>query len=294
MNLLSTSPKHMFRLTFVLILTFLVLASIARAADEVRYYDVETIIFESLDPAARSAENWQAEVTHKTPPLSVELNQPYPGTLPSQYNPKLTFKTLPKSDYKLNDAVKLMVNSKQYRILLHTAWVQPGMGPKEALPVHIVQTYLTQTPVNHSLIPGSPGASPTNLPAQTSDMQTRSILDGYIKIILTRYLHANVDVSYTTGLPLTPTGGQNGTQTTPGAPPSENPANSGNTGTGSSPQADNVQGGSTDMNQTSPGLPAPVTYVLHQSRKMRSNVLHYLDHPVLGMLLIITPHDSNK
>lgn len=300
-----TLPFSMTRLSFVLVLTLLTLASVARADDTVRYYDVETIIFESLDPAARNAENWKAEVTQQTPPVSVELDQPYPGTLPPQYDPKLTFKTLPASDYKLNDAEKLMVDSKQYRILLHTAWVQPGMGPKEALPVHIVQNFLSETPVTHSLIPAGPDAPPTNLPTPTTDTQTRSVLDGYIKIILTRYLHADVDIKYTTGLPLTSPATQtnnpattaampNGTQAA-AAPASASPADSVTAGTTGTPAAANSSQADTmgaDDNNT--GLPAPVTYQLHQSRKMRSNVLHYLDHPVLGMLLIISPHDSTN
>lgn len=39
---------------------------------------------------------------------------------------------------------------------------------------------------------------------------------------------------------------------------------------------------------TSPGHPA-VRYVLHQSRRMRSNERHYIDHPNFGVIALITP-----
>lgn len=295
----------MSRLSFVLVLVLLTLTSIARA-DDVHYYDVETIIFESLDPAARNAENWKAEVTPLTvPPISVDLGQPFSGTLPAQYDPKLSFKPLPASEYKLNDAEKLMVASKQYRILLHTAWVQPGMGLKDAIPVHISQSFLTQAPDIHSLIPATPDeAAPTNVPAQASATQTRSVLNGYIKIILTRYLHAEVNLRYTTGLPLNPATpeasnaatavGTDEAATQGTTPPSSESLSGGVATRNNGVQPNTVQPGTnaTGTGTTSPASPAPVTYVLHQERKMHPNVLHYLDHPVLGVLLLITRHAS--
>ncbi|MEJ2438222.1 MAG: CsiV family protein [Gammaproteobacteria bacterium] len=291
----------MYKFTFALFLSLLTLSSVARAED-VHYYDVETIIFESLNPTARTSEKWKSDIIRKKPPVSVELDQPYPGQMPPQYDPKLTFKTLPADQYQLNSEEKRLVDSKQYRILLHTAWVQPGMGPKEALPVHITRTFLTDTPVTHSLIPATPDASPANLPAQTDDVQTHSVLDGYIKIILTRYLHAEVDLTYTTGLPLTPATGnttvnQTGEQASGTVASTNSPVSPASAGMApsSAVNTENMQtttAGTTDSTTATPGLPPPVIYQLHQSRRMRSKVLHYLDHPVLGMLLIITPHAS--
>lgn len=292
MKPLFTSPFIMRKFAFVPFLIFLALVSSAKAADKpVRYYDIETIIFESLDPAARQAENWAVETKRQVPPVSVELDQPYPGTIPPQYNPNLTFKTLPESDFRLQTTDKLLTNSNQYRILLHTAWVQPGMGPQAALPVHITRSFLTQTPVVHNLIPATPGAPPADLPQATTQTPTRSVLDGYIKIILTRYLHADVDLLYTTGLPVNPQNPQAGAVTPASntavvngtAPTTENPAD-----------ATTVNNPSANTNtNASPALPPPVVYQLKQSRRMRSKVLHYLDHPVLGMLLLITPHKDD-
>lgn len=262
MSLFSKLPLTMQRITFPLILLLFTWVTAAQAADEVRYYDIETIIFESLDPAARESENWKTDINRQIPPVVAELDQPYPGPFPPQYDPSLTFKTLPQSEFQLTNEEKLLTDSHQYRILLHTAWVQPGMGPDVALPVHITRTFLTDTPVAHSLIPATPDMPPANLPLPTATEQTRSVLDGYIKIILTRYLHADVDLVYTTGLPLTPQAGIS----TPAT--------------------------ATDGNTEPVIQRPPVIYRLLESRRMRSKELHYLDHPVLGMLLLITQYEG--
>jgi hypothetical protein len=33
-------------------------------------------------------------------------------------------------------------------------------------------------------------------------------------------------------------------------------------------------------------------FELHQSRRMRSKTLHYIDHPLYGVLLLITPYEN--
>jgi hypothetical protein len=256
MNLFSKLPQTMHRFSFALILSLMALTS-AVQAEEVRYYDIEVIIFESLDPSARQSENWKTDINRQIPPVVAELDQPYPGPIPPEYDPSLTFKTLPQSQFQLQPEEKLLTNTHQYRILLHTAWIQPGMDPNAALPVHINRTFLTVTPVTHSLVPANPDMPASNVPLPTVATQTRSVLDGYIKIILTRYLHADVDLVYTTGLPATPQA------------PDINPA--------------------ADATVT---MAPPVIYRLTESRRMRSKELHYLDHPVLGVLLLITPYEG--
>ena len=36
------------------------------------------------------------------------------------------------------------------------------------------------------------------------------------------------------------------------------------------------------------------TVVLRQHRRMRSNELHYIDHPLFGLLVRITPYETAK
>jgi hypothetical protein len=92
-------------------------------------------------------------------------------------------------------------NSRQYRVLEHVAWTQPGLGSGSAVPVRI----------------RSPGA-----------------LDGTVKVTLSRYLHVYSDFMFE------------------GA-----------------------------------GVGQPVRVRDH--RRMRSRELHYIDHPLFGILVQITP-----
>jgi hypothetical protein len=241
------------------LLLVMLLISGAPAADEVRYYDIELIIFESLDPSAKISESWKHEASMEVPPLAVELGQPYPGPIPKEFDPKLAFKPLSSNELQLMEEEKLLTASKSYRILLHTGWHQPGMGADTALPIHINQSFLETVPAATQT--GTPLSGPSYPASPGMETQTRSILNGYIKIILSRYLHADINLMYTTNIPLTP----------PAATPASLPYDQ----------------------EIKPIEPAqPTVYLLSQTRKMRSKELHYIDHPVLGVILLATPYEE--
>lgn len=227
-------------------------------ADEVRYYDIEVIIFESLDEGARISENWRHEVTLDVPPMVVELGQPYPGPIPKQFDPKQSFRVTATNQFQLQEEAKLLTESKNYRILLHTGWRQPGMDVDTALPVHITQSFIVDEAGKSLAANTAPVRSPV-----INQIQTRSTLNGYIKVILSRYLHMDVKLAYTTKIPLT-------TETV-------------------------IPAQTLDAQDTVPvGPPKPVVYYLEETRKMRSKEVHYLDHPVLGVVLLATPFESGK
>ena len=244
------------------LLLSMLLISAAPAADEVRYYDIELIIFESLDPAAKISEVWKHEASMEVPPLTVELGQPYPGPIPKEFDPKLAYKPLASGELQLSEEAKLLTTSNNYRILLHTGWHQPGMDADTVLPVHINQSFLETVPTSLNPTGINTPTSEQSVPASiTSGTQTRSILNGYIKIILSRYLHADINLTYTPNIPLTP--------------PAVTPASM------------------TDDQEVKPiELPQPTVYLLSQTRKMRSRELHYIDHPVIGVLLLATPYEE--
>ena len=224
------------------------------SADETRYYDIEVVIFESTDTTSRNSEVLKKNLNSEPPPLFVELGQPYPGPIPPEYDPKLTFKPLHSSTFQLTDDAKLLKESKNYNILLHTAWRQPGMSAKIAIPVHLHQEYVYRTTnTNQRTDPDMPAV---NLPQPLVAEQTRGVLDGFVKIILSRYLHAEVDLSYTTGI---------------------------------KSQQQLISGEET----VEPAQTEPRHYRLTESRKMRSKEVHYLDHPVLGMIILATPYTAD-
>jgi hypothetical protein len=241
--------KHLYALPFFVVS---LMTATCVAAAEVKYYDIELIIFESSDPAARHSEMQKSNLNRELPEQAIELGKPYPGPIPEDYDPKLTFKPLPQKAYQLAQEEKLLKESKNYNVLLHTAWRQPGMEESIALPVHIHQEYIYRAPGSDQETPASAPTFGISQPASTPP--TRSILDGYVRIVLSRYLHAQVDLSYVVGI---------------------------------KPQQDMIFSDDT----MEPVGPEPMVFQLKQSRKMRSTEVHYLDHPVLGVIVLATPYE---
>jgi len=233
------------------LLTFLLISvSLITHAEEVRYYDVELVLFENLDNAPRQGENWPNSVELELPETTIEIGQPYPGPIPKAYDPKLTFKTLSPKDYQLQEQARKIDASDSRRVLLHTGWRQPGMAAEEALTVYFKRQI--------------PGTSPASRVSTEVPVEPRPIsrlaeaeageLEGMIKVILSRYLHVDADIVFRPQM-------------------AEEPQNF---------FAMNV----TESTQQ------PVVYRMQQTRRrMRSRELHYLDNPVLGMLILITPYE---
>jgi len=131
------------------------------------------------------------------------------------------------------------------------------MDVDTALPVHINQQFIMN---ETGKTPASSG--PLTSPAY-SQYQTRSVLNGYIKVILSRYLHMDVKLAYTTNIPLA-------TETVLPAKQLDDP------------------------NAAPLSSPKPVVFYLEETRKMRSKEVHFLDHPVLGVLLLATPYEPGR
>lgn len=81
-----------------------------------------------------------------------------------------------------------------------------------------------------------------------------SRLEGTLKLVLSRYLHIHADLVYREPLP------------------------------------ENAPMGMVSTNTEQ--MPRYQLYRLQQSRRMRSTELHYLDHPVLGMIIRVSPYEK--
>ena len=219
-------------------------------AEEIRYYDVEVVLFENLDNASRQGENWPNSVELELPETRIEIGQPYPGPIPKEYDPKLTFKALSQKDYQLQEQARKIDESESRRVLLHTGWRQPGMAREEALTVYFKRQIAGSSPVSPvtTQAPVDPMATSRWAQAQAGE------LEGMIKVILSCYLHVDSDIVFRPHLAEEP-------QSFFAVEVMEN----------------TVQ---------------PVVYRMQQTRRrMRSRELHYLDNPVLGMLVLITPYE---
>jgi len=236
-------------------------------AEGVRYYDFEVIFFETLSQEGKISETWKNDVVLEPPKTFVTLGQPYPGLMPKEYDPNSTFKFLPQKSYRLLEEAKLLEANSNYRILLHTAWRQPGMPEETTIPIHFHNEYIETTKIPTTNTATDPDMPAVNLPTpRSTSMQTKSVLDGYLKIILSRYLHADFDFVYKKGLPYT----------------------SETTIITSSSQANN----DTADTALTTG-PVVASYTLKQTRKMRSKEVHYIDHPVVGVIILAWPVENN-
>lgn len=105
-------------------------------------------------------------------------------------------------------------------------------------------------------------------------------LDGTIRLVVTRYLHLYTDLYFTT--PVEWLGDEAaGAPAVPGGGPAADSRAAGHPGVAGAAMAPRVARNADGQ--------AMLSYPFVQRRRMRSNELHYLDHPVLGMLVRITP-----
>jgi len=225
-------------------------------ASDTRYYDVEIIMYEQLQAENLGAEQWQVNIEREVPEVFIELNSELPKqlNLPENILPELSFRKLPSTAYRLSEEATTIEESPGHHVLLHTAWVQPGLPQDASINVHINKTF----PAGHSNDFNNKNQETTlQAPAIISSSGT---LDALIRISLARYLHIETDVflSYD-----------------------------------ESPRTINYT--ELQSNQTNePPLTQswPKQYHIKQTRnRIRSTELHYLDHPVLGMLILFTPHE---
>lgn len=160
------------------------------------------------------------------------------------------FTRLPKSSLSLSAKQASLRRSATYHVLFHEAWIQPVSGVKNQNRVRI----------------------------NGGDILDNGLyqLDGYISVDKGRYLHFRSDLFHSRQL--SPAESQR--LLTPNVVniPTEDPAGA-ETGSDSS-------NGNRYLTQTT--VPDFLTVEMKSARRMRRNELHYIDHPLFGMLVRIT------
>ncbi len=167
------------------------------------------------------------------------------------------FRQLPSSSHQLGGYNYTLRKNENYQVLSHKAWKQQMQGEKQA-PAIVVNG----------------GRS----------LGTHKELEGYIKIHIARYLHVKTDLWLTDTKNLTETTEDNYSR-------EEWPSLPARPGTSASRVNSNaaVNLGAFDNNYKS----AYPLATLRERRRMRSNELHYIDHPLMGVLIMMTPIDNN-
>lgn len=196
------------------------------------------------------------------------------------------FVTLPAEDLEYRGKAAYMARNGGYRVLFHNAWLQPVGEQAEALPIVLDRS-------------GDGGPWPE--------------LQGSILLYLARYLHLETDLwlntqgQYFPGRwrmpppPLSPVSliveepeplpatadaiGVAAPARSPLPARDSEPAPVGESGTADSSTGEFVA----EVEETGPVYPFRHAVTLRQTRRMRSDELHYLDHPMFGLVIKLTP-----
>ena len=186
------------------------------------------------------------------------------------------FVRLPDEELHLVNLRQRLDNSAGYRTLAHLGWRQPLSRNEKPRPVRIhSNTTETDEPLAVATPPPLEPMAGSEASGEAAGVQRPVLpLDGTIAVALGRYLHVAADLIYSPEEPQQPA-------LVPQTPTDAITREAAPTSEGS-------------LNTTAPPEPqalpsaAPV-YRMTQSRRMRSNELHYLDHPVFGVLVQATP-----
>ncbi|MEH6575743.1 MAG: CsiV family protein [Amphritea sp.] len=220
----------------------------ANSAIAASNYQVEVLIFNYLPSDTLDDEIWP-EI--KEVPFRS-------GARKLRYNKEGTdfFTRLPKSSLQLNDKKAHLKRSPQYRIIFHEAWIQPVGSIKGKDTVHITGGDILDNGLYE--------------------------LEGYISVDKARYLHFRTDLFHTRQL----TAQESQLLT----PKTEEPGNTPVEFVGLVTDLQNNPLDSANGNRylTSTEIPDFVTVEMKTGRRMRRDELHYLDHPLMGALVLIS------
>jgi len=280
--------------------TLLAAAARAQVEHEMEWYTVEIIVFERTGEIGRDAELWPTDPglpdLADTVALSVEgltleelagnspaENEATPETesasTPSTPMPR-AFQLVPPREYQLTDAWNRLKRSSAFRPLVHLAWIQPGLSLEQA---RLVRVRNDNTALGAGTTDAAGGADspPVSDDSGFSPMLTSRIvvardpskvaIDGTVRVHRARFLHVQADLLY-----YRPLDSDIDAATPPAADPDAAPLLD-------SPDTALIEQLLAEENA------APRLFRLTESRRMRSRELHYIDHPLFGMLVEIWP-----
>jgi len=222
-----------------------------------RYYDVEIVIIENLSNVSRNSENWPIQVNLVQAEKTVQLGQPVSKEwLPKDVDLKSSYKLLKANTYQLTDKVERISESKTQRVIFHTAWRQPGLNKKQALPIY----FKREVPAP-AIVEDLSNSDQSTEDGAIASKSTPAILEGILRVTLARYLHLEAELTLRDKIP--------------DIENSDNPFS----------VLDN-QSELSEIEQQG------VIHLKQKRRRIRSKELHYLDHPALGILILITPYEK--
>src|SRR6185503_7461083 len=113
-------------------------ASAQQATPVLQNYDVELLIFRTLNPNA-SPEEWSMEAAAAGQRLAIPEDEPSPFAAPEPApTTTATFPALGPAKFKLTAIADTLKRSRNYQPLAHFGWTQPGYprGDAKYLPIN--------------------------------------------------------------------------------------------------------------------------------------------------------------
>lgn len=247
----TTMPRPY--LSFAALLTLLFLFAQSALAD--RLYQIDIMVFANNDPSEAQSESWPQRLHLRYPQTWLEFGD---EALPLAPRPAEAFRQVAES----------MRLSSRYRILLEQSWLQ-SLQPRQQSPA-IVVTGGRQVGAQHEL-------------------------EGYLRVAVERYLYVETDLWFSRFGP------GNGDYYLPTPPRRNKPAEDDfvDDSFENSPeyqaflqQNPQLRPGGTEPSMSDRGSQnIDRIVVMKQSRRMRSDELHFIDHPLFGALVYISKPD---
>jgi hypothetical protein len=193
---------------------------------------------------------------------------------------------VPTNELYLSSAISRLKNSGRFRILLAAGWYEnfPPNYQGERMGVAVGDLLAT-----------------TEAQASAEPREAQREIEGFISIDRQRYLHVTARLNHWEKTPADETDSENAlaaedAQTAVTASPADSSLNNKRTeqATATDPesienQAQGAQAPATTDNQPAQKPPLQLKTWLHETRRMRSEEIHYLDSPTIGLLVYFEP-----
>lgn len=243
----------------LLMLFALSAATFNACAESTPWYQIEVLVFDYHQPPATGAEHWpvfEQGIIDTLLQDGIQLTAPLaPGLDPELQPADRGFRQLNADDMLLHTRAQKLRNSRNYRVVLHTAWRQPVRGRESALPVVLDNMPELAMPADSGIakpefqMPPAYSQAAAGAESAVPQEPAEPHVRGLLSVGLSRYLHVDVDLYY------------------------RNP---------------DIQPASVEWS-SDPNKQYADTYQLHENRRMRSKEMHFLDHPYFGVLIYIVP-----
>ncbi|WP_333003457.1 peptidoglycan binding protein CsiV [Vibrio coralliilyticus] len=231
-----------------------------------RQFDIEVIIFKRAVNPEQTAESWPNSV----PEISMKRVGNFND---ASYRQQKGVEMLPASSYELNPQAQKLKNHAGFKVLLHTAWRQ-GDGNRYVAPTFHIQAgrdFSGQFNADGSQKGSDIGTEVIDGVTEESIAKPLYELDGKLQVYVEHYLYADVKLDLKAPSVRDVTFEAKPLEFTP---------------TDNTVAEDTVQVGlMEDVTPTVYTEEFLKSYRMDQKRRMRSTETHFLDHPLLGMII---------